>query len=256
MKINLVDKNGVTLKTAGTYVEEDIQVGLSEADQSALVPENIAKDKTILGVTGTLESGGDTSQEDALLEGKLTTYSNSRIKSVGYRVFYHSTLEEIDLPNVTSIGSEAFMYAGALTSINIPNVTMIDTQTFRYCYALTSINITNVTRINSGGFNECHLLPKIDLPKITYIDYAAFYNCYSLKKVIIRQSDSVCSLSSTNAFSYCYHILGTVNSKYNPDGLKDGYIYVPDALVEDYKVATNWSTYADQIKPLSELVEE
>ena len=35
-----------------------------------------------------------------------------------------------------------------------------------------------------------------------------------------------------------------------------GYIYVPDNLVEDYKVAANWSTYASQIKPLSEYVEE
>ena len=28
--------------------------------------------------------------------------------------------------------------------------------------------------------------------------------------------------------------------------------YVPDALVEDYKSATNWSTVADKILPLSE----
>lgn len=35
-----------------------------------------------------------------------------------------------------------------------------------------------------------------------------------------------------------------------------GFIYVPDALVESYKTATNWSTYADQILPLSEYVEK
>ena len=35
-----------------------------------------------------------------------------------------------------------------------------------------------------------------------------------------------------------------------------GYIYVQDNLVEQYKSATNWSTYADQIKPLSELPQE
>ena len=34
-----------------------------------------------------------------------------------------------------------------------------------------------------------------------------------------------------------------------------GYIYVPDALVNDYKKATNWSVFANQIKPLSEYVE-
>ena len=30
------------------------------------------------------------------------------------------------------------------------------------------------------------------------------------------------------------------------------YIYVPRALVEDYKVATNWSAYADQFRALED----
>ena len=64
------------------------------------------------------------------------------------------------------------------------------------------------------------------------------------------------TLLNTNAFDKCYHILGTVDATYNPEGLKDGYIYVPDALVDSYKKATNWVTYADQIKPLSELPTE
>ena len=34
---------------------------------------------------------------------------------------------------------------------------------------------------------------------------------------------------------------------------RTGYIYVPDNLVDSYKTATNWSTYANQIKPISEL---
>lgn len=58
MKINLVDKNGVTLKTAGTYVEEDLEVGLSESDKSSLVAENVAEGITILGVEGTFKGGG------------------------------------------------------------------------------------------------------------------------------------------------------------------------------------------------------
>ena len=35
----------------------------------------------------------------------------------------------------------------------------------------------------------------------------------------------------------------------------NGYIYVPDKLIEQYKTATNWSVFANQIKPLSEYVE-
>ena len=47
------------------------------------------------------------------------------------------------------------------------------------------------------------------------------------------------SLTGTNAFQ----------------GASNAIIYVPDALVNDYKAATNWSTYADRIKGISELPE-
>ena len=83
-----------------------------------------------------------------------------------------------------------------------------------------------------------------------------FQECYSLKTVILRNTEKVATAENSSLFASCYHILGTVNETYNPEGLKDGYIYVPDALVDSYKTATNWSTYADQIKPLSELPTE
>ena len=34
-----------------------------------------------------------------------------------------------------------------------------------------------------------------------------------------------------------------------------GYIYVPDNLVDSFKIAENWSTYADQIKSINEMEE-
>ena len=49
---------------------------------------------------------------------------------------------------------------------------------------------------------------------------------------------------------------GTVNSTYNPNGDKDGYIYVSDNLIKSFKKGTYWSNYGDQIKGLSELPEE
>ena len=60
---------------------------------------------------------------------------------------------------------------------------------------------------------------------------------------------------NTNSFEHCYHFTGTVNSYYNPDGLKDGRIYVPDNMVDSLKSATNWSAYADIIISLSSLEE-
>lgn len=54
---NIIDKQGIKLNTANTYVNDDINVGLSETDKTNLVAENIKKDVNILGVVGTHEGG-------------------------------------------------------------------------------------------------------------------------------------------------------------------------------------------------------
>ena len=60
---------------------------------------------------------------------------------------------------------------------------------------------------------------------------------------------------NSNAFTNCYHFTGQAHYIYNPQGLKDGRIYVPDDKVDALKTAKNWSTYADIIVPLSTLIE-
>jgi hypothetical protein len=61
-------------------------------------------------------------------------------------------------------------------------------------------------------------------------------NCYSLKELHLvyfeGEDTPIVTLVNINAFSGC------------PSDLK---IYVPAELVDAYKTATNWSTYADQI---------
>ena len=141
-----------------------------------------------------------------------------------------------------------------VTEINDASIEKVGEYAFQSCSNLTSANLPACTSLGSGAFHSCSKLTSVDLPACTSVGVSAFQSCYNLTSVVIR-TDSICSLANTSAFNKCYHILGTVNATHNPEGLKDGYIYVPDALVEDYKAATNWSTYASQIKPLSEHVE-
>ena len=65
--------------------------------------------------------------------------------------------------------------------------------------------------------------------------------------MFISQTDQICSLDRADAFYNCYHIQGITDATYNPEGLKDGYIYVPASLLSQYKVATSWSNVASQI---------
>ena len=51
------------------------------------------------------------------------------------------------------------------------------------------------------------------------------------------------TLSASNAFGNSAIAKGT------------GYIYVPYALLEQYKVATNWATYANQFRAIEDYPE-
>lgn len=120
------------------------------------------------------------------------------------------------------------------------------------------LNTNNVNNVKSM-FNSCTRLQTVDITSLDKITSTSnitqfVYGCYSLTKLIIRNMTVVPALDS-GSFGGCYHFDGTVNSTYNPDGLKDGRIYVPDNMVDQLKQATNWSVYADIIVPSSTLQE-
>lgn len=186
-----------------------------------------------------------------------------------YAFAYDSMLTNIEIPLVTSIDEYAFYFCSELVNINnMLSVTEINEHAFDYCELLKSINGPSVETIVGPSFIgsglESVVLPKLtivlqetfahtyhlkeaDLSNIRAIHASAFYCCYDLVKIFISQTNEVCTLDNTNAFEECYHILGTTNSTHNPNGLKDGYIYVPASKLSAYKTARNWSTYASQI---------
>ena len=139
-----------------------------------------------------------------------------------------ATLREYSNDRVTYIRPYAF-FVSWLTAVSFPAATNIGTAAFGYGNVITA-SFSALTNIGTNVFN----------------------NCYSLTTLILRNTAQVCTLSSTNVFTSCYHYHGTKNPTYNPKGLKDGYIYVPASLINSYKVATNWSTLATQFRALED----
>ena len=138
---------------------------------------------------------------------------------------------------LTDIGSYAFSNCSALTSVSLPAATSIGYSAFSNCSALTSVSLPAATSIGYSAFSSCTRLTSVSLPLATSIDIKAFSNCYDLTSVILGNTEQVATISSTNVFN----------------GSSNAIIYVPDALVNDYKATTNWSTYANRIKGISEL---
>ena len=111
---------------------------------------------------------------------------------------------------------------------------------FLGCTSLTTIDLPECTSIEDYAFKNCTSLTTVNLPKCTSITYGAFGYCTNLTTIIL-DADQIVSL------------MGFFTFDKSAISRRTGYIYVPDNLVDSYKSDNNWSTYADQIKPLSEL---
>lgn len=172
-----------------------------------------------------------------------------------------TTIPQLDTSKVTDMKSMFNSCSDLITipQLNTSSVTAMNSM-FWKCSNLTTIPLLDTSKVTSmiSMFSQCSKLTTID---ITHMNITETSNnnyfaqkCYSLTKLIIRNMPTIPTLSSY-AFHQCVHFTGTVEITYNPQGLKDGRIYVPDDKVEALKAATNWSVYADIIVPLSTLVE-
>ena len=196
---------------------------------------------------------------------KILSYNTtSNVTNMNGMFFQCRKLTTIPLIDTSSVTSMYYIFEGCSSLTTIPQLdtSKIDNmyEMFRGCSKLTTIPQLDTSKVVSMSFvfYGCYKLATIDITHMNITstsDSSNFaYNCHSLTKLIIRNMTTIPALSS-DAFSNCYHFTGTTNSTYNPQGLKDGRIYVPDDKVDALKTATNWSTYADIIVPLSTLVE-
>lgn len=207
--------------------------------------------------------GADHSVEDAIITRSITgAYSNDRITTVGVCAFLGcQALTAIDLPNVTQVKRNAFETCTSLQTINLPKVTYLDRDVFLNS-AIPQADFPLVTTIGTGCFKSATNLTSANLPlvtdlpaevfrgsairiadfaAVTNINRTAFTDCKNLETLIIR-TPSVCVISDIS-----------VALRGSKIASGTGYIYVPDNLVDDYKAATNWVVFANQIKGLSEL---
>lgn len=193
---------------------EDISAELNA--QTTLVTNQTTKVNTAKNLINTVKIG-ETSVEDGLLTGAITgMYQNDRITSIGGCRLRATQITGLSCAKVASIGSEGLRDCSQLATVNLPKCETLAGYSIGICPKLTTADFGNLKSI--GGYS--------------------FYNDTLLTRLIIR-SETLCSLANTNAFT------GT------PIASGTGYIFVPDALLNTYRGATNWSTFSEQIVPLS-----
>lgn len=128
-----------------------------------------------------------------------------------------------------------FQHRTGMTSFYAPNYnnTANAAATFSNCTNLQYLVLPKITNIYNNFTGNCSNLLAIDILGGSINGSSLqFGNCKKLKTFVIRKTDGVCSQGNVNAFS------GTPFAN-NGSG---GTLYVPQALIESYQNATNWST--------------
>lgn len=178
-----------------------------------------------------------------------------------------NSLSAIAVPNtITQIRSGAFSKCYSLTSIVVPTSwdSSQGSTAFADCFSLGIISMSNNSNNKYFPNNSCNYVKYITIPRnVETIGINAFYNCNRLTR--IEFPESITTISA-GAFSACYAVvkydftkstiipvlenrssLSSINGQCK--------IIVPDALYDDWIVATNWSTYADYIYKASEVTD-
>lgn len=214
----------------------------------------------IYSMANTRASIGEQATLDGLIKRTLTSFEEDGVTTLRNYAFYKNhTIKNITLPSLTSTGQYAFSGCDLLNEINLPVLTNVGQYAFQDCKALNEIDLSLVTTLGNYPFENSGIgkivlpvcasfgtyigkgnrMSVIDISKSFTLAANRFNGATALCHLILR-SETLCTLSNVNAFTGT----GIAAGK--------GWIYVPSDLVDTYKAASNWSTYATQIVAISE----
>lgn len=188
----------------------------------------------ILDVQSGLDTSDATATAEHISEGYIAYSKGERI--VG-------TAQLADPEVMTSLISSIDNSLGAKVTKFPSNMTSIGDYAFYNCINLSIKELPeNIISIGAYAFRGCDGLTSFTIKgKVSEIQNQTFNGSSNLTALIFKNVTSIPTLKSSVAFS------GT------PIADGNGYIYVPDNLVNGFKSATNWSKFVNQIKGLSEL---
>lgn len=182
--------------------------------------------------------------------------------------FYRQPISELKLPKCRRIEINAFNYTkeGYIKKLDLPECTAIYDTAF-YFQPISEINLPKCIVIRDA-FNDRAEITKVYLPAMTDVSERMFYDCPTLISALFDNENITKFGGSAYYYAPFYyssytsakncnlkHIIipkcTTVPKLGSVDGLVGNNataktkvtIYVPRAMVEQYKAATNWSAY-------------
>lgn len=165
-----------------------------------------------------------------LIAPNLQYYSYSMFEGAFFAIFRSSYLTIPDYPYYGVFGSSW------ITQAYIKNLNYINDRFFYHAYNLEIAYFDSAYTIGKTNYYAEH-----------------FRQCLNFKALILAGDETVCSLIDKNAF-YETPMAPLANQPVanNIKQKREGYIYVPRALLENYKTTVNWSYYADSFRAIED----
>ena len=168
--------------------------------------------------------------------GGTNANKNTQLRTISMPLWTGTTVTQEGIYTTGGI----FAYCSALTSVSAPELLTIPSDAFQYCVALESVAFPKAASVGGGAFTGCTNLVTIDIGgDVTALGSKFIMSASKLESIILRGITAVPRLGS---------------STFTSTRVSTGacYIYVPRSLEATVKVASNWSTYAAQIRAIED----
>ena len=222
-------------------------------------------------VVQVLKEKGITIDDNAKLDDTLVKAIDSISTSQGLDDYIKDNLVDFINPKLMQLGQYKFYYMPTIHNVKCDAVINIEKYTLYSCPSLKHLYFPSVVSIGEHVFHTLGC-ENLILPNLKTMGTACFVNTTTLKRLIIPKCISLGGYACSTTGIYLLdagntslipssstmpnltilvlrnNVLTTLENRNCIQSVEE--IYVPQDLIEEYKVATNWATYADKFKPL------